>query len=126
MLVTCWQKQGFGKGQTTALRCRLDGDVNILAATEPVGKVDEANRVGVTCRVITRSAKLFRHGGMGDDDSGNRGSVIRADKYGRGGSGNSTIGSRDAEETDTQGVMSVISSVEETYRRSFDRAVCKK
>ena len=88
--------------------------------------MNETNRIGVTCCIIAGSTKLFRHGGMGDDDSGDRGSVVRTYEYGRGGSGNSTIGSRDAEEINTQGVVNVISGVEETNRRIFDGAVCEE
>ena len=58
---------------------------------------------------------------MGYDNTRNRGSEIRPDVDGRGGSGNSTMIDRDAEKTDTKGEVDVLTGIIEA-----DGAVCQR
>ena len=48
---------------------------------------------------------------MGNDDPGDRGSVIRPNEYGCGGSGNFTISGRHTKETNAKGMVSVIAGI---------------
>jgi hypothetical protein len=63
--------------------------------------------------MVSTGAKLLRNNGVRDDDAWNCGSVILSDENGRGGSGISTIVHRDAQETDTDGMMHVMASIKE-------------
>jgi hypothetical protein len=63
---------------------------------------------------------------MRDDDAWNCGSVIRPDENGRGGSGISTIVHRDAQETNTDGMVRVMAGIKEADVGAFEGTIGKQ
>jgi hypothetical protein len=96
MLGSCRKDEGVREGKSTTLRGRLYVDVHILTAAKTMWEVDETNLVSMTGRNIAMGAKLLGDRRVRKDDPRDRGSVIRPDINGRGGSGNATIGGWDA------------------------------
>jgi hypothetical protein len=82
-----------GECQAAATGGGLKADVHIL--------VDKSGLVNRTGHAVPVRTQLLRNSGERHNDARNRGSVIRPHKYGQRASGNSKIGNRDGEETDT-------------------------
>ena len=72
-----------------------------------------SDALGEARLMVSFGAKLLRNGCMRDDDAWNCGSVIRPDENGRRGSGISTIVHGDTQETDTDGMMRVMTGIKE-------------
>ena len=81
---------------------------------------------GEARHMVATSAELLRNGCMRDDDAWNCGSVIRPDEHGRGGSGISTIVHRDAQETNTDGMMRMMAGIKEADVGALEGTVGKQ
>ena len=107
------KNERVGEGQAAALRSGLNGEIHILASAKVMRETDVTSRVSMTVCKIAGGAKLLGNRAMGNDDARNRGSVVGPNEDGRGGSGNSTMGGRNTEESDTLRMMGMIASIHE-------------
>ena len=118
--------KGVGESQAAAMCGRLDGKVDILAPSEAVREQNETFVVREGGGVVPRGGELFGNGRVGNNDAGNRGSIVRSNEEGRGASGNSTIIQGDAKETSANREMEVLTGIVEADVAFRQRTVTKE